>query len=111
MDKGLGVVADFPTESVVAYTRDPNTLRGKAQVYQAGKLLHTVDMEKAVPHNFAISLDTDGNDIWVGTGKGLGWGIGDGYYAGVKENPAWLTRRQMAERPEGRVARKTERGK
>jgi ligand-binding sensor domain-containing protein len=91
MDKGLGVVADFPTESVVTYTRDPNTLRGKAQIYQAGKLLRTVDMEKAVPHNFIINIDTDGNDIWVATGKGLGWAIGEGYYSGVKENPEWLT--------------------
>ncbi len=91
MDKGLGVVADFPTESVVTYTRDPNTLGGKAQVYQAGKLLRTVDMEKAVPHNFIINIDTDGNDVWVATGKGLGWAIGKGYYAGVKENPEWLT--------------------
>ena len=91
MDKGLGVVADFPTESVVTYTRDPNTLRGKAQIYQAGKLLRTVDMEKAVPHNFIINIDTDGNDIWVATGKGLGWAIGEGYYTGVKENPEWLT--------------------
>jgi ligand-binding sensor domain-containing protein len=111
MDKGLGVVADFPTESVVSYTRDPNTLRGKARVYQAGKLLHTVDMEKAVPHNFVISLDTDGNDIWVGTGKGLGWGIGEGYYAGVRENPAWLAPGKMDKKPQPRVAAKTETGK
>jgi len=90
MDKGLGAVADFPTDSVVTYTRDPNTLRGKAAVYQAGKLLRTVDMEKAVPHNFIISLDVDGNDLWVGTGKGLGWAIGEGYYPAVRENPGWL---------------------
>jgi ligand-binding sensor domain-containing protein len=94
-DKGLGVVADFPTESVVAYTRDPNTLRGRAQVYQAGRLLHTVDMEKGTTHNFTIALDVDGNDVWVGTGKGLGWGIGDGYYPGVRENPAWLARQKQ----------------
>ena len=93
MDKGLGVVADYPTESVVTYTRDPNTLRGKAQVYRAGKLLNTVDMEKAVPHNFTIGMDIDGNDVWVATGKGLGWAIGDGYYPGVKESPVWLARK------------------
>jgi len=98
MDKGLGVVADFPTESVVTYTRDPNTLRGKAQVYQSGKLLHTADMEKTVPQNFVINLDTDGKDIWVATGKGLAWGIGDGYYPGVKENPAWLTAKKNVEK-------------
>ncbi|HQG48906.1 MAG TPA: hypothetical protein PK373_07445 [Sedimentisphaerales bacterium] len=94
-DKGLGVVADFPRESVVTYTRDPNTLRGKAQVFQAGKLLNTVDMETGTPHNFTIALDVDGNDIWVGTGKGLGWGIGNGYYPGVRENPAWLARKKQ----------------
>jgi len=92
MDKGLGVVADFPTESVVTYTRDPNTLRGKAQVFQAGKPVATVDMAKGVPHSFIINVDVDGNDIWIATGKGLGWGIGKDYYPGVKENPAWLAR-------------------
>ncbi len=100
MDKGLGVVADFPTESIVTYTRDPNTLAGRAQLFEAGKLQRTVDMEKAVPHNFIISLDVDGNDVWVGTGKGLGWAIGNGYYAGVRENPDWITTKtKSAERP------------
>ncbi len=94
MDKGLGVVADFPTDSVVTYTRDPNTLRGKAQVFRAGKPLHTVETARGTPHNFTIGLDVDGNDIWVATGKGLGWAIGDGYYPGVKENPAWLARKE-----------------
>jgi ligand-binding sensor domain-containing protein len=93
-DKGLGLVADFPTESVVSYTRDPKTLRGKAQVYQKGKLLHTVDMEKAVPHSFIICADMDGNDAWVGTSKGLGWAIGKDYFPGVKKNPAWLAEKQ-----------------
>jgi ligand-binding sensor domain-containing protein len=102
MDKGLGVVADFPTESVVSYTRDPNTLRGKAQVFQKGKLLNTVDMDKAVPHSFIISLDVDGNDVWAGTAKGLGWGIGDGYYAGVKENPRWLSQKAPARTQAGK---------
>jgi len=88
-DKGLGVVADFPTETVVAYTRDPETLRGRAKVFRSGKLLKNVDMEHAVPHSFIINLDHDGNDTWVATGKGLGWAIGDGYYAGLKKNPAW----------------------
>ena len=89
-DKGLGVVADFPTDTYVAYTRDPKTLRGKAKVYRGGRLLKTVDTEKSVPHNFIIAVDFDGNDVWVGTGKGLGWAVGDGYYPGVKANPDWL---------------------
>ena len=42
-------------------------------------------MPVGVPHSFMISADVDGNDIWVGTAKGLGWGIGEGYYPGTKE--------------------------
>ena len=36
-----------------------------------------------------IAADVDGNDIWVGTAKGLGWGIGEGYYPGTKERPLY----------------------
>jgi hypothetical protein len=93
-DKGLGVVADFPTDTVVAYTRDENTLRGKAQIYRSGKLLQTVEMETAVPHNFIINLDHDDHDTWVATGKGLGWAIGDDYYPGLKKSPQWLMHNQ-----------------
>jgi len=89
-DKGTGVVADFPTDTVLSYTRDPQTLRGKARIYRSGKLLKTVDMPQAVPQNFAIYIDHDGNDTWVATGKGLGWAIGEGYYPGLQSNPAWL---------------------
>jgi len=86
LDKGLGVVADFPTETVVAYTRDPRTLRGKAEIFRRGKLLRTVDMEKAVPHSFIINIDHDGQDTWVATSKGLGWAIGEGYYPGLRKS-------------------------
>ncbi len=83
-DKGIGVVADFPSDTYVAYTRDPDTLRGVAKIYRRGKCLKTVDMEKGVPHNFIINVDFDGPDVWVATGKGLGHAIGEGYYAGLK---------------------------
>ena len=38
-----------------------------------------------MPHNYIIAVDVDGDDIWVGTAKGLGWGIGEGYYPGLKQ--------------------------
>jgi hypothetical protein len=79
------VVADFPSDTVVSYTRDPQTLRGKAALYRSGKILKVVDMERSVPHNFIISLDIDGNDAWVGTAQGLGWAIGTGYYPGLRK--------------------------
>jgi hypothetical protein len=77
-------VADFPTDTVVAYTRDPDSLRGKAQVFRAGRLLKSIDMDQGVPHNFIINLDIDGNDVWVATAKGLGHAIGEGYHPGLK---------------------------
>lgn len=98
-DKGLGVMADFPSETVVSYTRDEKTLRGKAQIFRRGKLLRTVDMENAVPHNFIIDLNHDGNDTWVATGHGLAWASGDGYYAGLQSSPAWLQGVQSTEAP------------
>ena len=88
-DKGLGVVVDGPGDTWVAYTRDPKTGRGVAKVTKAGKLVETVDMEKGVPHDFMINADVDGNDVWVATGKGLGLGIGDGYYPGLKDRPPY----------------------
>ena len=83
-DKGVGVVADFPSDTTVSYTRDPKTLRGRAVVYREGKPLRVFDMDKGIPHNYILGLDIDGNDVWVATSKGLGWGIGKGYYAGLK---------------------------
>ena len=85
-DKGLGIVTDGPADPAtwVAYTRDPETGRGRAKVTVGGKVVEYVDMPQGVPHSFMIAADVDGNDIWVGTAKGLGWGIGDGYYAGTK---------------------------
>ena len=46
-DKGVGVVADFPTDTYVNYTRDPKTLRGKATVTRGKRVLKTYDMEKS----------------------------------------------------------------
>jgi hypothetical protein len=32
-------------------------------------------------------MDVEGNDVFIGTSKGLAWGVGDGYYAGLKQRP------------------------
>jgi ligand-binding sensor domain-containing protein len=90
-DKGLGIVTDAPSEDAtwVAYTRDPETGRGRAKVSVGGTVVENVDMPVGVPHSFTIAADVDGRDIWVGTAKGLGWGIGEGYYAGTKERPLY----------------------
>jgi len=99
-DKGLGIVTDAPNEDAtwVAYTRDAETGRGRAKVTVGGKVVENVDMPVGVPHSFIIAADVDGDDIWVGTAKGLGWGKGEGYYAGTKER-ALYTYGQPAPEP------------
>ena len=53
-------------------------------VTKAGEVVEVVDMPRALTHSFTIAADSDGDDIWIGTGKGLSWGIGTGYYPGLK---------------------------
>ncbi len=83
-DKGLGVVADFPTDTVVTYTQDLKTQRGRAVVYRSGKVLESIDLERCLPHNYILGLDIDGNDVWVATSKGLACAVGKDYYPGVR---------------------------
>jgi ligand-binding sensor domain-containing protein len=86
-DKGLGAVVDAPGDTWVVYTRDPGKDTGRATVTEAGKVVEVVDTGLNVPQNFLINADLDGNDVWVATAKGLAWGIGDGYYPGLKARP------------------------
>ena len=83
-DKGLGACMDFESDTWVAYTRNSDGT-GKAVVTKDKEVLETIEGPVNVPQSFIICADTDGNDVWIGTGKGLAWGIGDGYYAGLKE--------------------------
>ena len=86
-DKGLGVITDFATNTWVTYTREPDGSTGKAVVTRDKQVLETITTGVNVPHSFILNADTDGNDIWIATSKGLGWGIGDGYYPGLRERP------------------------
>jgi ligand-binding sensor domain-containing protein len=86
-DKGVGAIMDYETNTWVSYTRDAKQPTGKAVVYRDREVLETVETELNIPHNYVIALDVDGPDLWVGTSKGLGWGIGEGYYGGLKERP------------------------
>ena len=87
-DKGVGVVTDPATNTWVTYTLDPKTHRGRGQVYRDRQVLETVDMPVGIPHNYILSADTDGNDVWIATSKGLAVGIGKGYYPGLRERPS-----------------------
>ncbi len=83
-DKGVGAVTDFESNTWVVYTLDAENHSGKAVVMRDREVLKTVDTGVNIPHNYALCADVDGNDVWVGTSKGLAWGIGESYYAGLK---------------------------
>ncbi len=82
-DKGLGVLADFDSDTWVTYTRGPEGKSGRAVVMRGEKVLETVETGVNVPHNYVLWVEIDGNDAWVGTSKGLGWAIGTDYYPGL----------------------------
>ena len=77
------MLADFATNTWVVYTREPRSKSGKAVVMRDREVLKTVRTGLNIPHNYALSADIDGKDVWIGTSKGLAWGIGEGYYPGV----------------------------
>jgi ligand-binding sensor domain-containing protein len=83
-DRGVGVVVDFPTDTWITYTMDPDTHRGRAEIRHGSKLVRTVTMEQSLPHNYALCTEFDGNDVWVGTSKGLALAKGEGYYEGLR---------------------------
>jgi hypothetical protein len=91
-DKGVGVVTDFASNTWVAYSHDAKGKSGKAIVSRDKEVLETIEMPVGIPHSFIIGVDFDGNDVWVATAKGLGWGQGEGYYPGLKERPAVVAR-------------------
>jgi ligand-binding sensor domain-containing protein len=86
-DKGASAITDFKTNTWVTYTRDAKGVGGKAVIMRDRDVLETVDLPVSIPHNFIINYDIDGNDVWVATAKGLGWGVGESYYPGLKERP------------------------
>ncbi|MBI5083634.1 MAG: regulator [Acidobacteria bacterium] len=91
-DKGAGAVMDAASNTWVAYTRDPLSNTGKAVVTRDKTVIETVETGLNLPHNYVVSMDVEGNDVFVGTSKGLAWGIGDGYYAGLRERPKRMSR-------------------
>jgi ligand-binding sensor domain-containing protein len=105
-DKGVGALMDFPSNTWVTFTREAKGHGGKAVVYRGRTVLETVEMERGIPHNYVLAADFDGNDVWIGTSKGLGFGIGDGYYPSVKERLTHVSgpAKGAAEKP--RAARK-----
>jgi len=76
-DRGVAAVVDFPSDTWVTYTMDPKTRTGLAAVTRAGKVVRTMNIPKAIPHNHTLCVEFDGADVWVGTAKGLGRAIAE----------------------------------
>ncbi len=83
-DKGLGVIADFESDTWVTYTSDHATGKGKAVVSRGTDVIAEVETGVNIPHNYVLFVDFDGDDAWVATSKGLGHAIGKGYYPGLR---------------------------
>jgi len=97
-DKGLGVLADFPTDTWVTYTGDHKNNRGKAVVSRGPTVLAEYDTELSLPHNYVLGADLDGKDAWIGTSKGLGHAIGKGYYPGLRNVPPLVSAEKAEEK-------------
>jgi ligand-binding sensor domain-containing protein len=100
-DKGLGVLADFETDTWVTYTRDPREKRGHAVVSRGTEVLEVVESELNLPHNYVLWVALDGKDAWIGTSKGLGWAVGPDYYPGLKQRPVDRAEVVSPDRPSG----------
>jgi ligand-binding sensor domain-containing protein len=87
-DKGAGACVDAATDTWVVYRSDGKNHTGQALVKRGSELIQTVDTGYSVPHNFIIAIDFDGPDVWIGTSKGVGRGIGDGYYPRLRSGSA-----------------------
>ena len=61
-------------------------------VSRGTEVLETVETGLSIPHNYVLWATFDGDDAWVGTSKGLGWAIGEKYYAGLRQPPNSLAR-------------------
>jgi ligand-binding sensor domain-containing protein len=83
-DKGLGALVDFASDTWVTYTMDPSTHQGKAVVARGTEVLKSSTFDHGIPHNYALWVEFDGDDVWVGTSKGLARARGLDYYAGLR---------------------------
>jgi ligand-binding sensor domain-containing protein len=75
-DRGLGVLADFASDTWVTYTRVGAERKGLAVISRGTEVVRTIETGLSIPHNYVLWVEIDGDDAWVGTSKGLAWARG-----------------------------------
>jgi hypothetical protein len=85
-DYGLAVLSDFATDTWVSYRRDSEEAETwSAHIGVGNEQRRTVATDLSLPNHFVISVEFQGDDIWIGTGHGLARGVGKGYFEGLSE--------------------------
>ena len=84
---------DAETCTWVTYIPDGKNHTGKAIIKRENEVIKTVETGYNVPHIFQICVDFDGNDVWAGTSKGVGHGLGEGYYPRLRPASATMAQK------------------
>jgi hypothetical protein len=85
-DLGLAVLADFDSDTWVSYRRDTeDAATWTAHVGVGNEERRVVATDLTLPNHFVITVEFQGDDVWIGTGHGLARGIGTGFYEGLSK--------------------------
>jgi len=76
-DKGLSILTDVASDTWVSYRRDTEAAATwTAHIWVGPEEVATVDTDLDLPNHFVIATEFQGDDVWIGTGKGLARGRG-----------------------------------
>ena len=83
-DKGLSVL-NYDTNRWVTYKPDKEHHGGGIiELWNGGERMETRKTKTGIAHQFVLSVDFQGKDVWVGTSHGLSHGVGESERLGMK---------------------------
>lgn len=83
-DKGLSVL-DYDSDQWVTYRKDEEGQGGEVKIYQGKELIEARKSATSIGHNFVLSVDFQGDEVWVGTSHGLSHGMRAHASQGLKQ--------------------------
>ncbi|RKZ09349.1 hypothetical protein DRQ32_08290, partial [bacterium] len=92
---GLQVLADAETETWVLYGIGADRSRGMLTLVRAGRVVGRREVASALPDPRVRCLAFDGDEVWVGTPKGLAFGM---------DSTPWNSSRAPGNKPAGKPA-------